>query len=183
MQDIVSYLAFLSTDVPTGAHVRGEGIPRLARLAADARRGGTLFVSNCVRCHGASGQGAAVPRLAGDGAPSLFAPALWGPRSFSIGAGMARLERAAAFIRTAMPYDQPGTLTDQQAYDLAAFVLSHARPDYPGKDHDWPEGGAPEDVPYTTRGHRVLHPPPVIRRIGDAGNMTVPERRKRVGRT
>jgi thiosulfate dehydrogenase len=174
MQDIVSYLAFLSTDVPTGSHVRGEGLPRMPRLTADTGRGGQLFVSTCVRCHGATGQGQVVPASGRDGSARLFAPALWGPRSFSIGAGMARLERAAAFIRAAMPYDQPGTLTDQQAYDVAAYVLSHPRPDLPGKAHDWPAGSAPGDVPYATHGHAAFHPPPVIRRVGDTAEMMVP---------
>jgi thiosulfate dehydrogenase len=53
-------------------------------------------------------------------------------------------------VRHAMPFDQPGTLTDQEAFDLAAFVMSHPRPDLPGKEHDWPGGDAPADVPYGT---------------------------------
>jgi thiosulfate dehydrogenase len=78
------------------------------------------------------------------------APPVWGRQSFAIGAGMARLYTAAAFIRWNMPYDRPGTLTDQQSYDVAAFVLAHPRPDTPGKAHDWPHGDAPEDAAYAT---------------------------------
>jgi thiosulfate dehydrogenase len=174
MQDIVSYLAFLSTGVPTGAHVRGEGMPRMPKLVGDTARGATLYVANCLRCHAIAGGGGPVPAsIRGPNTPA-FAPALWGPRSFSIGAGLARGERAAAFIRTVMPYDAPGTLTDQQAYDLAAFVLSHPRPDQPGKANDWPAGDAPADVPYATRGHRANHLPALIRRMGDTADMMVP---------
>lgn len=174
MQDIVSYLAFLSTGVPTGAHVRGEGMPRMPKLVGDATRGSTLYVANCVRCHATTGAGGPVPApLRGPTTP-VFAPALWGPRSFSVGAGLARVERAAAFIRTVMPYDRPGSLTDQQAYDLAAFLLSHPRPDQPGKVNDWPAGDAPADVPYATRGHRASHPAALIRRMGDTTDMMVP---------
>jgi thiosulfate dehydrogenase len=174
MQDIVSYLAFLSTGVPTGTHVRGEGLPRMPKLVGDVGRGAKLYVPNCVRCHAANGDGGPVPAPSRGENASLFAPALWGPRSFSIGAGLARVERTAAFIRVVMPYDRPGSMTDQESYDLAAFVLSQPRPDLPGKANDWPTGGAPADVPYATRGHVAYRLPPLIRRSGDTSDMVVP---------
>ena len=139
MRDIVAYMAFLSRGVPVGAAVEGEGLARLPNLKGDSGRGAALFQPNCARCHGADGDGTAV------------APPLWGDRSFNIGAGMARVRTAAAFIRHNMPLDRPGTLTDQQAMDVAAYVTSQPRPDYAGKENDWPAGGAPPDVPYTTR--------------------------------
>jgi thiosulfate dehydrogenase len=49
-----------------------------------------------------------------------------------------------------MPYDRPGTLTDQQAYDVAAYMNARPRPDFAAKSRDWPLGGAPVDVPYAT---------------------------------
>ncbi len=148
MQDIVAYLAFISAGVPAGRHVQGEGMPKMPKLAGDSARGAALFATTCVMCHGPEGQGT----------PPAF-PALWGPRSFSIGASMARQERAASFIRHFMPQVNPGSLTDQQAFDLAAYVNSHARPDSPGKADDWPQGGAPADVPYDTKGHTAYLPP------------------------
>lgn len=169
MQDMISYLAFLSSGIPVRGHVRGEGLPRMPALTGDSARGAQLYGPNCVRCHGASGEGTAV------------APALWGPRSFSVGASMARQERAASFIRRAMPYDRPGSLTDQESFDLAAFVDAHPRPDLPGKERDWPGGGAPSDVPYATPGHAAYRPPPLIRRPGDVREMMVPAPRA-VGR-
>ena len=60
-----------------------------------------------------------------------------------------------------MPFDKPGSLTDQQSFDIAAYITSMARPDRPGKENDWPTGGAPGDVPYDTKGHKALHPPKV----------------------
>ena len=75
-------------------------------------------------------------------------PALWGPKSFNIGAGMARLKTAAAFIKINMPLGQDNTLTSQQAFDIAAYVLRQPRPDFIGKARDWPKGGKPEDAPY-----------------------------------
>jgi thiosulfate dehydrogenase len=64
---------------------------------------------------------------------------------------MARRFTAAAFIRNNMPFDKPGSLTDQEALDVAAFVTGHPRPDYPGKEMDWPKGDPPSDVAYPTR--------------------------------
>jgi thiosulfate dehydrogenase len=72
---------------------------------------------------------------------------------------MAREERAASFIWHNMPQTAPGTLTPQQSFDLAAFINSHPRPDSPGKERDWPTGGAPADVPYNTSGHTAHRPP------------------------
>jgi thiosulfate dehydrogenase len=169
MRDIVSYLAFLSTGIAKGSHIRGEGITPLPRLASDTARGALLFGPTCARCHGPQGQGTVIGR-------TVIAPALWGAQSFSIAAGMAREARTAAFIQQTMPYDRPGTLTDQQAFDLAAYILSKPRPDLPGKANDWPRGDAPNDVPYATRGHEAYRAAPLIRRTGDTADMLVPIR-------
>jgi thiosulfate dehydrogenase len=47
-----------------------------------------------------------------------------------------------------MPFDTPGSLSDDQAIDIAAYLISRPRPDFPGKENDWPEGGAPADAAY-----------------------------------
>lgn len=162
MQDIVAYLAYISRGVPTGEHVRGEGLVKMPSHNADSIRGAPLYANNCARCHGPNGGGMGP------------IPALWGRQSFSIGASMARLERAASFIRFNMPYDRPGTLSDQQAYDIAAYITSMTRPDSPGKENDWPDGGGvPYDVPYNTKGHKAFHPPKVLPRTFNAGGAIV----------
>jgi thiosulfate dehydrogenase len=157
MQDMVAYLAFLSRGVPIGAHVAGEGMPPMPKLAGDSARGAVVFVNNCARCHGTDGVGIA------------NVPALWGAKSFSIGASMARQERAASFIRHNMPFDKPGTLSDQEAFDVAVYLTARARPDSPGKERDWPLGGAPADVPYDTKGHKAHRPPPLLPRRDPSG--------------
>ena len=151
MQDIVAYLAFLSTGVPAGTHVVGEAMPKMPKLTGDTARGAAIFASTCTACHGPQGQG---------NPPAI--PALWGATSYSIGASMAREERAATFIRHFMPLSNPGSLTDQQAYDVASFINSHARPDSPGKERDWPGAGVPYDVPYTTQGHVAYRSPATL---------------------
>src|SRR6185437_13381808 len=152
MQDIVAYLALISQGVPIGAHVPGEGMPAMSPHAGDSVRGRTLYGENCARCHGENGGGMGP------------IPAVWGPRSFSIGASMARRERAASFIRHNMPFDRPGILSDQEAFDIAAYITSMPRPDSPGKENDWPNGGAPADVPYATKGHTAYRPPHLLPR-------------------
>lgn len=44
---------------------------------------------------------------------------------------MARIDTAAAFIKHNMPLSQPGKLSDQDAWDVAAFLDSHERPKDP----------------------------------------------------
>jgi len=152
MQDIVAYLAFISTGVPTGEHLRGEGLAKMPPFTGDSSRGRRLFVDNCARCHGNAGAGMGP------------IPPLWGPKSFSVGASMARVERAASFIRRNMPFDRPNTLNDQQAFDIAAYITSMPRPDSPGKGDDYPNGGAPADVPYDTKDHKAYRPPKILPR-------------------
>jgi thiosulfate dehydrogenase len=138
MRDIVAWLAFLSRGTLVQRDTTPRGIPLLPAMAADGERGREQFTTSCAACHGMDGQG------------TPAGPPLWGPKSFNIGASMARLRTAASFIKYNMPHDRPGTLTHQQAFDLAEYMNSHARPDLTGKEKDWPAGDAPEDVPYET---------------------------------
>jgi thiosulfate dehydrogenase len=160
MTDLLAYMAFISKDIPIGTKTAGtEGlISEPDTLVGDVARGEALYTSKtCITCHGADGNGLGV------------IPALWGPNSYSVGASMTRLERAASFIRHNMPQTAPGTLTAQEAFDLSAYINSHARPDSPGKELDWPMGGAPADVPYDTKGHKAFNPPPLIKRSNPRG--------------
>jgi thiosulfate dehydrogenase len=150
MTDIVAYLASIAHGLPRNSHVAGEGLVKLPRLIGDTARGGVVFAARCARCHGASGQG--IPP----------ATPLWGARSFAIGASLSWIDRAASFIRYNMPFDSAGVLSDQQAYDVAAYILSHPRQDTRGKEHDFPAGDAPWDVPYNTPGHVAYNPPPLL---------------------
>jgi thiosulfate dehydrogenase len=106
-----------------------------------------VFTSECARCHGS------------DGAGTDLAPPLWGEKSFTIGAGMGRVRTAAAFIKFNMPYDRPGSLSEQQAFDVAAYITSRPRPDFVRKENDWPNGDHPPDVPYVTRAARAKAAP------------------------
>ena len=61
---------------------------------------------------------------------------------------MARLNTAAAFAKANMPLGQGGSLSDQDAFDVAAFFIRQPRPDFGRKSEDWPKGGKPEDARY-----------------------------------
>jgi thiosulfate dehydrogenase len=139
MRDIVAYIAFLSRGIPGGTDPAGTRIPIMPEGKGDSARGVDVFATNCARCHG------------GDAKGTPLAPPLWGEKSFSIGASMAREERAAAFIKHNMPLDRPGTLTDAQAWDVAAYITSLPRTDLPGKELDYPGGKTPRDTPYRTK--------------------------------
>lgn len=58
-------------------------------------------------------------------------PPLWGAGSYNWGAGMHELDNAAAFIQANMPLGRGGSLSDQQAWDVAMFMNSHERPQDP----------------------------------------------------
>jgi thiosulfate dehydrogenase len=145
MRALLSYMWWLSLKVPTGSDGPGRGFAELApwKLAdANATNGKLLFDQKCAACHGIDGAG----RQAADG--SYLFPPLWGPQSFNIGAGMARIGNAAAFIRTNMPVGAENSLSEADALDIAAYFTRQPRPDFAGKAHDWPNGNRPMDAPY-----------------------------------
>ena len=149
MRDIVAYLAFLSWGSAPAPPQPNTRLQRWAAFTPDTAAGTALYGATCAKCHGPEGQGTAV------------APPLWGAKSYNVGAGMARVRTAADFIRNNMPFAQPGTLTDQQAMDVAVFVSARPRPDYRGKELDWPNADPPPDVAYpTAAAQRKAHPAP-----------------------
>ena len=159
MVDILAYLAHEGRGRPVapGRARDPRGLPPMPALRGDSAAGQRVYAGRCASCHGADGAG-------NGGAAGARVPAVWGALSYAVGASMAREERAASFIWHNMPRGNGRTLTAQQAFDVAAFVNAHARPDSPGKELDWPTGDAPADVPYATRGHRAFRPPPLLPR-------------------
>jgi thiosulfate dehydrogenase len=121
-----SYAYWLSTGAPVGGKLAGRGYPKLPApaLKADYTRGGAVYAQHCAVCHGADGQG---QRSNGQ---TVFPP-LWGAQSFNWGAGMHEIQNAAGFIKANMPLGLGGTLTDQEAWDVAIFMDSHERPQDP----------------------------------------------------
>jgi thiosulfate dehydrogenase len=114
-RDLQMYFAWLATGAPTGAKLSGKGYLDLkpTTLGYDPKRGAQVFAQSCAACHGTDGQGA-------KNADGSYA--------FNWGAGMASVKTAAGFIKANMPQGQGYTLTDQQAWDVAAFIDSRDRP-------------------------------------------------------
>ena len=121
-----AYAYWMATDAPTGAKLPGSGYKKLAKpaTAPDFVRGQAVFEAKCALCHGADGQGQR------SGKTQVFPP-LWGPQSFNWGAGMHSIDNASAFIKANMPLGQGGTLSDQEAWDVATFMNSQERPQDP----------------------------------------------------
>ncbi|MDE2486710.1 MAG: c-type cytochrome [Alphaproteobacteria bacterium] len=121
-----SYAAWLATGAPHGAKLPGQGYPKLAAAASapDPARGRAVYQTYCAMCHASDGAGQS-------SAGAVVFPPLWGPRSYNWGAGMSQMDNAAAFIKANMPYSEGGRLTDQQAWDVAAYIDSRPRPQDP----------------------------------------------------
>jgi thiosulfate dehydrogenase len=152
MRALVAYVEFLSTGVPKGEQLPGLGAGKMKELSrpADPVGGRAIYASSCAACHNTDGSGILRDR----GAPQLgyMMPALWGPGSYNDGAGMARLINLANFVHFNMPhgadYLNP-QLTIEQAWDVAAYVLSQPRPQRAGLSKDFPDLlNKPVDAPY-----------------------------------
>ena len=152
MRAVVAYIRFLSSGVPAGKVLSGLGtgaMPELDR-AADPARGKTIYARACLACHNTDGSG--IRRSLPTSDLGYMTPPLWGPESFNNGAGMARLITAANFVHFNMPH---GTdylnpqLTVEQAWDVAAYMISQPRPTKAGLDKDFPNLlTKPVDAPY-----------------------------------
>lgn len=126
MTALVTYFYWLATGLPTGITPAGQGYPPLKPLGRepDLAHGAKLYAANCALCHGDNGEGR-------EARGAQVFPPLWGKESFNWGAGMERISTAAAFIRANMPYGAGNTLSEADAWDVAAFVVSHPRPQDP----------------------------------------------------
>lgn len=74
-----------------------------------------------------------------------IAPQLWGEHSFSDGSQMTRMSVLTNYIKNNLPEDDPGSLSDQEAADIAGFALSQDRPEWEDDASDWSEEEKPAD--------------------------------------
>lgn len=148
MKSILAYIKWLGQDVPKKMMPRGTGLYKLKFIssATDPDKGKIVYEQKCQSCHQANGEGV----LAADGRSYTYPP-LWGDHSYNIGAGLFRISNFASYAKFNMPfgttYEKP-QLSDEEAWDVAAFVNSQPRP---SKDlsTDWPKiSGKPVDHPF-----------------------------------
>lgn len=140
MRGMIAYMTHLSEGYEIGTAERPWKAPSNKEEVPepDVVAGEELYESkNCLTCHATDGSGT--------GANS--GPALWGENSFNDGAGMGRLTKITGYIQNNMPVGSEYELSDQEAVDLAAFILMQDRPVFDGHDEDFPEmENPPSDI-------------------------------------
>ena len=148
MRAILAYIKWLGNDVIKDKIPRGAGIFKLKSMkrACDPAKGLLVYAAKCQSCHQADGGG-----LLAENGKSYTYPPLWGKNSYNHGAGLFRISNFAGYVKYNMPqgttYEKP-VLTDEEAWDVAAYVNSMPRP---GKDlsKDWPKiAKKPFDHPF-----------------------------------
>jgi cytochrome c len=91
-------------------------------LAAQIDDGKTVYKEHCASCHGTKGEGDSAPAIVGAKALSIAPPAGAKTRK-------SEFKNAAdveAFVKSAMPIDAPGTLSDAQAFAVVAWELHNS---------------------------------------------------------
>ncbi|TWU64569.1 SoxAX cytochrome complex subunit A precursor [Crateriforma conspicua] len=122
---IAAYITWLSEGTPIRMNPAKPLGPNHMVILAEPKqrpsieRGQTLYEDRCAFCHGDNGSGS------DDGPP------VWGDDSFNDGAGLTGIPKMASWLKVAMPLDDTD-LTDQESFDIAAYVNSHDRPKFRG---------------------------------------------------
>jgi len=138
MQAIVAYMKWLGKDVPQGAKPAGSGLKEITFIdrAANPDAGKLVYIQKCQSCHQQNGEG-----IMNSDKTAFTYPPLWGNKSYNDGAGLYRLSNFAKFVKYNMPLGvthNSTQLTDEEAWDVAAFVNSQPRPHKDTKK-DWPK--------------------------------------------
>jgi cytochrome c len=93
----------------------GRGLPPGGGTALE---GESIYLASCARCHGVEGQGKPADRLVG-GVGSLTTPR---PLK-TVGSYWPYATTLFDYIRRAMPYDRPSSLSGDEVYALSAYLL------------------------------------------------------------
>ena len=138
MNAMLAYMRWLGSSVPKGEKPKGAGLVEVPFLnrAADPVTGQKIYAEKCASCHAANGQGLPMPD-----SPRNYPP-LWGKKSYNEGAGLFRMSRFAGYVKANMPFGatyQNPQLTDEESWDVAAFVNAQPRPKHPFLGTDWPK--------------------------------------------
>lgn len=94
----------------------GKGLPPGSGTVAQGKQ---VFADNCAACHGDAGVGGIKDRLAGgQGTLTTDAPVK------TIGSYWPYATTLFDYIHRAMPYQAPGSLSNDETYAVAAYLLS-----------------------------------------------------------
>lgn len=160
---VAAYLTWLSEGQANGKDLSWRGknkIDKEKRIPIeklDPKLGKRLYEEKCAACHGSDGAGKEV-------APGLKPGPLWGPRSWNDGAGTSRIYTLAGYVRYAMPLSAPGSLTDEEAQQIAAYIDAHDRPVFPEKDKDFLVEKIPSDAVYYPK---LFKENPLVGKLGE----------------
>ena len=86
----------------------------------DAQQGEAIFAEKCASCHGAHGEGKPMDRLVGG--MGTLAPDK-GPPIKTVGSYWPYATTLFDYVRRAMPWDRPKSLSDEEVYSVAAYIL------------------------------------------------------------
>jgi len=96
----------------------GKGLPP---GQGDATKGKVLYLAKCVACHGDNDSDLSKVKLL---APILVSDTTAKSRPKAIGNYWPYATTLYDYLRRSMPYNAPGTLTDNEVYSLTAYLLS-----------------------------------------------------------
>jgi thiosulfate dehydrogenase len=129
---IATYITWLSTGMPIKMNTKAplsphnmklwpKGFKHFAKIQKKATHknylnGKKLYATKCAACHGINGAGmGAFPPIWGKNAKGEWL-------SYDTGAGMSKLNKGAAWLKSNMPLGQGGSLSDQEAADIALYM-------------------------------------------------------------
>ena len=137
MEKLVAYINYVGDSVTQTSWKTNSGYanmpgyalpfpdPSWKTMTASVSAGQSKYNSKCAGCHSKDGPGMGELRT-GEGRPRV--PALWGSRSYTLGAAFHQVPQLAGIIKNHMPFGDEGSLTAQEALNLAAFINSQSRP-------------------------------------------------------
>lgn len=140
LEAMISYINSVGKRIPKSSTPAGSGITTLKFLevAANPEKGKVVYEKTCMQCHGTQGEGKI---SVGNDLSYYLYPPVWGENSYTISAGLNRIQKLSGFIYDNMPnklstHEKP-FLTEEDAWNVAAYLLSQPRPKkfFP---EDWP---------------------------------------------
>lgn len=148
VQAMLAYMKWVGSTQEKGKAAFGSGVEKLKYMdrAADPQKGRLVYQNKCQSCHGPQGEG-----IKTEDQLAYVYPPLWGLHSYNDGAGMYRLSNFAGFVKDNMPFGiryPDAQLTDEESWDVAAFVNSQPRT-HKEQKQDYPDRSKkPIDAPY-----------------------------------
>ncbi|MBY7142489.1 hypothetical protein KFZ56_05225 [Virgibacillus sp. NKC19-3] len=127
MRSIIAYLTYISNDIEVGADIQKDNVEEMSIEEIpepDITNGEKLYEEKMADSN----------------------LTLWGDQSFTDGSMMSRMSVMTNYIKNNFPEDDQGSLSDQEAADVAAFILSKERPEWKDHELDWPDEDRPGDI-------------------------------------